>query len=261
LCGEPIKRIVNHRNLYESYLRYRNLALYLHFRNLALCWVPNNLSSTFFRALGQRSFLPSAKQKTLAKKHSAKKLFAECFISDTRQRVFLSSVFFNTRQRQFKNHIWSSLLIQMKRFSTANLYNSSRHTIYILIISLFDKIKVNLFIKPISLIVYETTRDVQDLWIMLEPSREMNRWPNNQNKVCRSWEVIEFYSGQLFYLKSSCQRKLRLNFKNLNLNFENDFEWKKTINMKVVGLEKLWYFVVGNVLVWNNHVMQNYVWI
>jgi hypothetical protein len=51
----------------------------------------------------------------------------------------------------------------MKRFSTANLYNSSRHTIYILIISLFDKIKVNLFIKPISLIVYETTRDVQDL--------------------------------------------------------------------------------------------------
>jgi hypothetical protein len=38
--------------------------------------------------------LPSATQKTLCKrKHSAKKLFAECFIFDTRQRVYLPSVF------------------------------------------------------------------------------------------------------------------------------------------------------------------------
>jgi hypothetical protein len=90
-----------------------------HYRNLALCRVPYSL--------------PSATQKTLGKrKHSAKKLFAECFIFDTRQRVSLPSVFFwhsakgsmpsvtnttlgkelfaecffsNTRQRQFKNHI------------------------------------------------------------------------------------------------------------------------------------------------------------
>jgi hypothetical protein len=35
----------------------------------------------------------------------------------------------------------------------------------------------------------------------------------------------------------------------------------KTTNMKVVGLEKLWNFIVDNVLVWNHLVIQNYVWI
>jgi hypothetical protein len=36
---------------------------------------------------------------------------------------------------------------------------------------------------------------------------------------------------------------------------------EKTTNMKVVGIEELWNFVVDNILVWNNLVMQNYVWI
>ena len=36
---------------------------------------------------------------------------------------------------------------------------------------------------------------------------------------------------------------------------------EKTTNMKVVGIEELWNFVVDNVLVWNDIVMQNYVWI
>jgi hypothetical protein len=35
---------------------------------------------------------------------------------------------------------------------------------------------------------------------------------------------------------------------------------EKTTNMKVVGIEELWNFVVDNVLVWNHLVMQNYVW-
>ena len=34
---------------------------------------------------------------------------------------------------------------------------------------------------------------------------------------------------------------------------------EKTTNMKVVGIEELWSFVVDNVLVWNHLVMQNYV--
>jgi hypothetical protein len=34
---------------------------------------------------------------------------------------------------------------------------------------------------------------------------------------------------------------------------------EKTTNMKVVGIEELWNFVVDNVLVWNHLVMQNYV--
>jgi hypothetical protein len=34
---------------------------------------------------------------------------------------------------------------------------------------------------------------------------------------------------------------------------------EKTANMKFVGIEELWNFVVDNVLVWNHLVMQNYV--
>ena len=116
----------------------------------ARCWVRQPLQSpdttgiwlfaechilcrVFYFGHSAKSSLPSATQKTLGKrKHSAKKLFAECFIFDTRQRVSLPSVFFwhsakgslpsvtnttlgkelfaecffsNTRQRQFKNHI------------------------------------------------------------------------------------------------------------------------------------------------------------
>jgi hypothetical protein len=41
-------------------------------------------------------------QNTLGKrKHSAKRLFAECFIFNTRQRASLPSVFFDTRQRAY----------------------------------------------------------------------------------------------------------------------------------------------------------------
>jgi hypothetical protein len=52
----------------------------------------------FFSGTRQKISLPSVMQKTLGKrKHSVKKLFAECFIFDTRQRVSLPSVFFDTR--------------------------------------------------------------------------------------------------------------------------------------------------------------------
>jgi hypothetical protein len=47
----------------------------------------------FLSGTRQRSSLPSAKQKTLGKKHMAEKLFAEYFIFDTRQRASLSSIF------------------------------------------------------------------------------------------------------------------------------------------------------------------------
>jgi hypothetical protein len=49
----------------------------------------------------------------------------------------------------------------MKRFSSTNLYDSSRCTIYILIISSYDKIKSKFVNKTyISLVVYETKRDM-----------------------------------------------------------------------------------------------------
>ena len=88
----------------------------------------------------------------------------------------------------------------------------------------------------------------------------MNKWSNNQNKLCISWEVIEFCSWQLFDLKSSCQRKLCLNSKNLNQNFQTTSD-VKTTKIKVVGLEKFWNFVVDNFLIWNHLVIENYIWI
>ena len=150
----------------------------------------------------------------------------------------------------------------MKKFSTTNLYNSSWCTIYILNISLYDKIKINLFINLyLSRSLWNYDRDVENLCILLEPSSEINKLPNNQNKLCRSWEVIEVYSWQLFHLKSYCQRKLRLNLKKLKFEFWKRSRKKKTTNKKVVGIEELWNFVVDNVLVWNHLVMQNYIWI
>jgi hypothetical protein len=53
------------------------------------------LCRVFYFGHSTKSSLSSATQKTLGKrKHSAKKLFAECFIFDTRQRVSLPSVIF-----------------------------------------------------------------------------------------------------------------------------------------------------------------------
>ena len=64
--------------------------------------------------------------------------FAECCFSGTRQRRLC-------RQRKFQSTFWSSKLIQMKKFSTTKLYNSSRCTIFVLIFSSYDKVKINLF--------------------------------------------------------------------------------------------------------------------
>jgi hypothetical protein len=90
---------------------------------------------------------------------------------------------------------------------------------------------------------------------------EMSKWLNKQNKLCRSWEVINFCSCQLFHLKSSCQWKIRLNFLKSKIWILKTTLNGKITNRKVVGLEKLWNFVVDNVLVWIYLVMQNYVWV
>ena len=77
-----------------------------------------------------------------------------------------------------------------------------------------------------------------------------------QKKLCRSWKVMKFCSWQLFDLKSSCQRKLCLNFKNLKFWISKRSQTENT-KMKVVGLKKLWNFVVENMLAWNHFVMQD----
>jgi hypothetical protein len=147
----------------------------VHYRNPALCRVPNDLTSVF-RALGKEGLCQVPNKKHSVKKHSikgffaecfifdtwrislpsvfwhlAKSFFVECFIFDTRQRASLTNVFSTLGKDNLKITFWSSKLIQMKKFSATNLYNSSRWTIYILVISSYDEIKVDLFIKTISL--------------------------------------------------------------------------------------------------------------
>ena len=131
---EPTAYTINHRrfSLYR-FIYIQNFQTGIITTGIWLFAECHILCRVFYFGHSAKSSLPSATQKTLGKrKHSAKKLFAECFIFDTRQRVSLPSVFFwhsakgslpsvtnttlgkelfaecffsNTRQRQFKNHI------------------------------------------------------------------------------------------------------------------------------------------------------------
>ena len=110
-----------------------------HYRRSALCRVPGGLPSVVFRALGKDVFVECFFW------HSAKRLFAECFFLTLGKEPLYRVLFFYTRQRKFQSIFWSSKLIQMKKFSTTKLYNSSRCTMFVLVFSSYDKVKVNLF--------------------------------------------------------------------------------------------------------------------
>jgi hypothetical protein len=73
----------------------KDMTICYRYRNLVLCRVPNDLPSVF----------SGAKQKTLGKKHSAKKRFAECFIFD----IFFAESFLDTSQRASLESIFSTL--------------------------------------------------------------------------------------------------------------------------------------------------------
>ena len=85
-------------------------------------------------------------------KHSAKMYFAECLCFGTRRRGILPCAFFLALDKSvFQINFWGPKQIQMKKFSTTKLYNFSRSTKFILIISSFDKATITLFIKSTSL--------------------------------------------------------------------------------------------------------------
>jgi hypothetical protein len=50
-------------------------------------------------------------------------------------------------------------------------------------------------------------------------------------------------------------------FKKLKIWILKTTSNEKTTNREILGLDKLWIFVVDNVLVWNHLVMENYFWI
>ena len=119
-----------------------------------------SLPSAFFLALGKDVFyrvpffgtrqnvsLPSAFFLALDKDvfcrvplfwHSAKRHFAVC-------------IFFALGKSVFQSNFWGPKWIQIKNFLTTKLYNFSRSTKFILVISSFDKATITLFLKSTSL--------------------------------------------------------------------------------------------------------------
>ena len=75
-------------------------------------------------------------------------------------------------------------------------------------------------------------------------------WRNSQHQSCRSQKVKKLCSSQLFYLNSFRILNMCLNFSNLKFKFCKRPRIKKTYNIKVVDLEKLWNFVVQKFFIW-----------
>jgi hypothetical protein len=96
---------------------------------------------------------------------------------------------------------------------------------------------------------------------MLEPTCGISKWPNNQNKLCRSWEVIELCSWQFFWFEVILPTKTMFRFQNFKIRIFKTTSNGNATKIKVVWLKKLWNFIVHNILVWNNRVMQKFVWI
>ena len=124
------------------------------FFSIPACPQPNQLAKA---SLPETGSLPSAKW------------FAECCFSGARQRRLCRLFFWHSakklfadRQRKFQSTFWSSKLIQMKKFSTTKLYNSSRCAMFVLVFSSYDKVKINLFtnLTYLSCSLWNYKRDI-----------------------------------------------------------------------------------------------------
>jgi hypothetical protein len=111
-----------------------------------------------FSTLGKKVYLPSVFSDT-RQRASLPSVFSDTrqraslpSVKNTRQRDYLPSIFLTQDKVNFQITFSSYKLIQMKKNSTTKLHNSSRCIISVFVISSYDKSKVNLFIKLISLL-------------------------------------------------------------------------------------------------------------
>jgi hypothetical protein len=90
-----------------------------------------------------------------------------------------------------------------------------------------------LFTKHISLIQFHET-----IWEVYKICEECYyhyiEWANDQNKSCTYWEVMKLCSWKFLNLNYFCQRKVCLNF--WNLNFTNDLKIKVGPPLKIIFL-------------------------
>ena len=100
------------------------------------------LCRVFFSGTRQRCILPSA-----IFWHSAKYVFAECLFLALGKEAFCRVHFFWPPANYFSKQFLRPKMNSNKNFSTTKLHNFSRSTKFILVISLFDKATITLFIK------------------------------------------------------------------------------------------------------------------
>ena len=133
-----------------------NIYIYIcmHYRKPAICRVPKLCRVYFIGHSAKTVFAECQIKYTRQTKTHGKIRLCRVFFSGTRQRSFLPCAFFFALGKSFfRSNFWGPKWIQMKNFSTTKLYNFSRSTKFILVISSFDKATITLFIKSTSLIL------------------------------------------------------------------------------------------------------------
>ena len=119
-----------------------------HYRKLSFFASIFLFAECFALGISQKSLFTKCSKKTLGKQiHSAKKLFAECITFALSKEALCRVFYFNTRQIINSKHILKQKLIQIRTKTTTKLYNFSRSTTFILVLSSFNKMIVTLFTK------------------------------------------------------------------------------------------------------------------
>ena len=112
---------------------------------------------------------------------------------------------------KFKRRFCMTIWFQIKMLPTTKFHNFLRSTKFILVICSSDIVVVTLFtnlIYPSSIFMklmrHERCRFYEQRYCRFV------KWRNDQNKLCRSWEVMQLCSWKVFHLNSFRASKIAL---------------------------------------------------
>ena len=114
---------------------------------------------------------------------------------------------------KFKRRFCMTRWFQIKMLPTTKFHNFLRSTKFILVICSSDIVVVTLFIN----LIYLSSTFMKLIWDIWERCRfyeqrycRFVKWRNDQNKLCRSWEVIQLCSWKVFHFNSFRASKIAL---------------------------------------------------
>ena len=114
---------------------------------------------------------------------------------------------------KFKRRFCMTRWFQIKMLQTTKFHNFSRSTKFILVICSSDIVVVTLFTNLIDL-SSTFMKLIQEIWERCRFYEQRYcrfvKWRNDQNKLCRSWEVIQLCSWKVFHLNSFRASKIAL---------------------------------------------------